>query len=84
MAVDVRGGSAFVVIQVEPLGFGASDRPVDHPPIGINDQVLAVADREAVDRFIVWGYSQGGAKTAGIAQATPRVAAVVVGASCPP
>lgn len=67
------------VIQVEPLGFGASDRPHDYPVAGLHEQVLAVVDREAVDRFVVWGYSQGGAMAAAVAQATSRVNAMVAG-----
>jgi hypothetical protein len=67
------------VIQVEPLGFGASDRPPDHPDAGIDEQVLAVADREAAERFAVWGYSQGAAMAAVVAQASRRVTALVAG-----
>lgn len=69
----------YQVIQVEPLGFGASDRPHNFPAAGLHEQVLAVVDREAVGRFVVWGYSQGGAMAAAVAQASPRVAAVVAG-----
>lgn len=69
----------YQVIQVEPLGFGSSDRPQDYPGAGLHEQVLAVADREAVGRFVIWGYSQGGAMAAMVAQASPRVAAMVAG-----
>jgi pimeloyl-ACP methyl ester carboxylesterase len=69
------------VIQIEPLGFGRSERPADYPPEGIHEQVLAVLDAESVDRFVVWGYSQGGSMAAAVAQATPRVAALIVGAA---
>jgi pimeloyl-ACP methyl ester carboxylesterase len=67
------------VIQVEPLGFGASDRPHDYPDVGIHEQILAVADREAADRFVVWGYSQGGAMAAMVARASPRAAGMIAG-----
>jgi pimeloyl-ACP methyl ester carboxylesterase len=69
----------YQVIQVEPLGFGASDRPHRLPGAGLHEQVLAVVDREAVDRFVVWGYSQGGAMAAAVARASPRVVAMVAG-----
>lgn len=69
----------YQVIQVEPLGFGSSDRPQDYPDAGLHEQVLAVADREAVGRFVIWGYSQGGAMAAMVAQASPRVAGMVAG-----
>ena len=71
------------VIQVEPLGFGASGRPHDYPRAGLHEQVLAVADREAVGRFVVWGYSQGGAMAAMVAQASPRVAGMIAGGFSP-
>lgn len=68
------------VIQIEPLGFGRSERPADYPPEGIHEQVLAVVDAEAVDQFVVWGYSQGGCMAATVAQAVPsRVAALIAG-----
>jgi pimeloyl-ACP methyl ester carboxylesterase len=67
------------VIQVEPLGFGASGRPLDYPGAGLHEQVLAVADHEAVDQFALWGYSQGGAMAAAVAQASPRVTALICG-----
>lgn len=69
----------YQVIQVDPLGFGASDRPHDFPAVELHEQVLAVVDREAVGRFVVWGYSQGGAMAAAVARASPRVAAMVTG-----
>jgi pimeloyl-ACP methyl ester carboxylesterase len=69
----------FRVIQVSPLGFGDSDRPEDYPPAGIHEQVLRVADSEAADRFVIWGYSQGGAMAVAVAQASARVTALVAG-----
>lgn len=67
------------VIQVEPLGFGESDPLPADSAAHVHEQVLAVVDHEAVDRFAVWGYSQGGAMAATVAQATPRVVALVAG-----
>src|SRR3954452_18159909 len=43
----------FAVIEVDPLGFGDSDRTLEYPQGGVHEQVLAVLDQEAV------GYSQG-------------------------
>jgi pimeloyl-ACP methyl ester carboxylesterase len=74
-----RLSGRFRVIQVSPLGFGDSDRPENYPAAGIHEQVLRVADSEAADRFVIWGYSQGGAMAAAVAQATARVTAMVTG-----
>lgn len=38
-------------------------------------------DDDGVDRFVVWGYSKGGAMAACVAQRTPRTAGLVCGAS---
>jgi pimeloyl-ACP methyl ester carboxylesterase len=69
----------FRVIQIDPLGTGASDRPRDYPYGGVHDHVLAVIDQEEVETFAVWGYSKPGAMAATVAQATSRVAALIVG-----
>jgi pimeloyl-ACP methyl ester carboxylesterase len=69
----------FRVIQIEPLGFGASDRPQQYPESGVAEQVLEVLEHERVDRFGVWGYSQGGAMAAVVAQASSRAAALIAG-----
>jgi hypothetical protein len=37
-----------LVVQVEPLGFGDSDRPADYPLAGLREQVLSVPDRSAL------------------------------------
>ncbi|WP_179790316.1 alpha/beta fold hydrolase [Actinopolymorpha rutila] len=73
----------YTVIQIEPLGFGWSDRPSDYPLAGVHEQVLAVLNQEGVDSFVVWGYSQGGAMALAIAQATPRVTGMVAGGWSP-
>ena len=67
------------VLQVEPIGFGHSDRPDRYPSISVPEQILAVCDAEGVEDFAVWGYSQGGAMACAVAQATPRARAVVCG-----
>lgn len=69
----------YTMMQVEPLGFGRSDRPDDYPPAGIHEQILSVCDRENIDEFAVWGFSQGGAMACAIAQATPRARLMVCG-----
>lgn len=73
----------YMVIQIEPLGHGRSDRPRDHPPGGVHEQVHAVLDEEGVDRYAVWGYSKGGAMSLAIAQASTRVTATVCGGWSP-
>jgi pimeloyl-ACP methyl ester carboxylesterase len=75
--------SRYRVIQIEPLGFGSSDRPAEYPRVGLHEQVLTVLDSENVERFVAWGYSQGGAMAAAVAQATPRAAAMVAGGFSP-
>lgn len=70
----------YTALQVTPIGFGASERPADYrPPNGIAPQVLAVLDQEGIDRFAVWGYSQGAAMAAVVALATPRAVAMIAG-----
>ncbi|NEE02283.1 alpha/beta fold hydrolase [Phytoactinopolyspora halotolerans] len=72
----------FTAIQVTPVGFGASDRPVGYrPPGGIAPSILAALDQEGIDRFVVRGYSQGGAMAAVVAQATRRVCAMIADGS---
>ena len=69
----------YKLIQVEPLGFGRSDRPVTYPRGGVPRQVLAVCNAEGVDEFAVWGFSQGGAMACTVAQATSRARLLVCG-----
>lgn len=69
----------FRVIQVHPVGFGASDRPPDYSFGSIDTQVLAVMDREQVDQFVVWGFSQTAAMAAMVARSTPRAVALIAG-----
>lgn len=70
----------FTALRVTPIGFGASERPVDYRPAeGIAPHVLAVLDQEGIDRFAVWGHSQGGAMAAAVARATPRAVAMIAG-----
>ena len=74
-----RLADRYTMVQIEPLGFGRSDRPDPYPPAGIHEQILAVCDKEEIAEFAVWGFSQGGAMACAIAQATPRARLVVCG-----
>lgn len=56
-----RLADRYRTLQVEPLGFGQSDRPDPYPPYGVAEQILAVCDAEGIEEFAVWGFSQGGA-----------------------
>ena len=67
------------VFQIAPLGYGSSERVPGYAGKVLPDQILAVLDRHEVDRFVVWGYSIGGAMAACIARATPRAAGLVCG-----
>ncbi len=69
----------FRVLQVHPVGFGASDRPEAYAFGSIDAQVLAVADEEGIDRFAVWGFSQTACMAALVARATDRAVALVAG-----
>ena len=66
-----RLADRYTMVQIEPLGFGGSDRPANCPPGGVHEQVLRVCDQEDVAEFAVWGFSQGGAMACAVAQATP-------------
>ena len=69
----------FRVFQIHPVGFGASDRPAEYDFGDIGAQLVAVMDREGVDRFVVWGFSQCAAMAAMAARSTKRVVALVAG-----
>ena len=69
----------FRVLQIHPVGFGASDRPEGYDFGSIGEQVLAVLDQEGIDRFGVWGFSQPAAMSAVVARSTGRAAALVMG-----
>lgn len=71
------------VFQIAPLGHGYSDRVPGYAGELLADQVLAVLDRHNVYRFVIWGYSAGGAMTLCIARATSRTAGVVCGGLVP-
>ena len=73
-------GDRWRVFQVHPLGYGYSERVPGYAGEALAAQVLAVLDHHGADRFVVWGYSQGGAMAACIARATPRTAGLVCGA----
>lgn len=67
------------VFQIDPLGYGYSDRVPGYAGEALTRQVLAVMDREGVDRFIIWGYSRRAGMAACVGRATPRTAGVVGG-----
>ncbi|HET6986742.1 MAG TPA: alpha/beta hydrolase [Kribbella sp.] len=69
----------FRVLQIHPVGFGASDRPEGYDFGSIGAQVLAVLDHEGINRFGVWGFSQPAAMSAVVARSTGRAAALVMG-----
>jgi pimeloyl-ACP methyl ester carboxylesterase len=71
------------VFQVAPLGYGESDRVGGYTGAALPSQVLCVLSRHDVDRFVIWGYSIGGAMALCIARATPRAAGVVCGGHPP-
>jgi pimeloyl-ACP methyl ester carboxylesterase len=71
------------VFEFAPLGYGRSDRVPGYAGEALVDQVLAVLDCHGVDRFVIWGYSAGGAMAACIARGTPRAAGLVCGGFSP-
>lgn len=73
----------FRVLQIHPVGFGASDRPDAYDFGGIGDQVLTVLDHEGIDQFAVWGFSQPGCMSAIVARSTDRATALVMGGVTP-
>ena len=72
------------VINVDPLGHGASDTPHDadaYDVAGVTADLVAVLDAEGVDRATAWGYSRGGWLACNLASRYPdRVDRIVVGA----
>jgi hypothetical protein len=71
------------VFQIAPLGYGYSERVPGYAGEALPDQIIAVLDRHEVDRFVVWGYSAGGAMAACIARATRRATGLVCGGFSP-
>ena len=71
---------AWQVFEVAPLGYGRSERVPGYAGEALADQILAVLDRHGADRFVIWGYSQGGGMAACIARGTARSAGLVCGA----
>jgi pimeloyl-ACP methyl ester carboxylesterase len=71
---------AWQVFQVFPLGYGYSERVPGYAGEALANQVIAVLDHHGAGRFVVWGYSQGGAMAACIARGTRRAAGLVCGA----
>lgn len=70
------------VIEIDPLGFGRSDRPSAAPAIpSLRDQIAAVLDFECVRDCVGWGYSQGAAMAALVASTDDRFSGVICGGS---
>lgn len=67
------------LFHITPVGYGMSDRVAGYAGSALVDQVHAVLDRHGSDRFVIWGYSAGGAMAAAVARATPRAAGLVCG-----
>jgi pimeloyl-ACP methyl ester carboxylesterase len=76
-------GDRWRVFQVHPLGYGDSDRVPGHTGEGLAGQVLRVLDKHDVDRFVVWGYSKGGAMALCVARQSERAAGFVCGGFAP-
>jgi pimeloyl-ACP methyl ester carboxylesterase len=72
------------VINIDPLGHGASDTPHDaeaYVAAGVTADLVAVLDAEGVDRVTAWGYSRGGWLACNLASRYPdRVDRIIVGA----
>lgn len=68
------------VFEISPLGYGRSDRVPGYAGELLPHQILTVLDHHDVDRFVIWGYSKGGAMAATVARATPRAAGLVCAA----
>lgn len=69
----------YTMIQIDPLGFGSSDKPSDYPLDGVDKQVKSVLDQEGIGKFAIWGYSQGAAMAATVARANSEVVSLVAG-----
>jgi pimeloyl-ACP methyl ester carboxylesterase len=73
----------YTVIQVDPLGYAHSEGVAEHGPGDVHEQIHTVLDQDGVDRFVVWGYSLGGAMAVAVAHASRRVTAMVCGGWSP-
>lgn len=69
----------YQVLEITPVGYGRSERVSGYSGTALPDQVLAVADRHEIERFVVLGYSAGGAMAGGVACSTSRVAGLICG-----
>jgi pimeloyl-ACP methyl ester carboxylesterase len=74
---------AYSVFEIAPLGYGRSDRVPGYANEALAAQVLSVLDHHDIDRFVVCGYSKGGAMALSVARQTPRAAGVVCGGYAP-
>lgn len=76
-------GERYRLFHITPVGYGKSDRVPGYAGELLVDQVHAVLDRFDVDRFVVMGYSAGGAMAACVARASDRAVGLVCGGFCP-
>lgn len=74
-----RLADGWQVHHITPVGYGASDRVPGYAGEALAEQVAAVLSRHQADRFVIWGYSAGGAMAACVARASPRTAGLVCG-----
>lgn len=66
------------VFQIEPIGYGYSDRVPGYAGEAVTAQVLSVLDAHGVDRFALWGHSAAALMSAFVARATPRTTALIM------
>lgn len=71
------------VFQISPIGYGYSERVPGYAGELLASQILAVLDQHDVERFVIWGYSAGGAIALCVARATDRADGVVCGGFAP-
>jgi len=73
----------FRVVTLDPLGHGASSKPHEAEPYGLEDcaqDVIAVLDQEGIEQAHTWGYSRGGGIAGMLATRFPaRLLTLIVG-----
>jgi pimeloyl-ACP methyl ester carboxylesterase len=77
----------FSVMAIDPLGFGASDKPHDPAAYRLDDRAVdvdAVLDAHGVSSALLWGYSFGASQVEAYARLRPaRTRGVVMGGVVP-
>lgn len=78
-------GKSYLVITVDPLSHGLSDKPHDSSAYRLPDvaaDLIAPLDAEGIEKAVLWGYSWGAFLAAVAASEFPgRVSALIVGAN---